>query len=439
MKIKNGLVFRGKQGFVDETLYIQDGFFADTASGETVDADGCYVIPGLVDVHFHGAAGYDFCDGTPEALASIASYELAQGVTSICPATMTLGEDRLIDICKNAAAYHAAHSGGLCGGAQPADGPHGGVQPAGGPYDGAKPAGGPHGDRLAEKPDGARLADGTDGGRHTGRPDGAGHTGNPHGARLAGIHLEGPFISAEKKGAQNPDYIIGPSIGLLHRLTEASSGLVRLITVAPEADGAMEFIPEAARTVHVSIGHTACDYDTAATAISLGADHLTHTFNAMPPLSHRAPGPIAAGAMASVMAEVICDGIHVHPAMIKSLLRLYGTDRVVFISDSMRATGMPDGTYDLGGLAVDVSGPRARLSDGTIAGSVSNLMQCMKKAVSMGIPLETAVACSTINPARSIGIDGLTGSLDTGKYADCLLLERDTLEIRQIVAGGVLL
>lgn len=313
MIIEKGLVFRGKKGFVDDTLYIQDGFFTDAASGSTVNADGCYVIPGLVDVHFHGAAGFDFCDGTPEALASIAAYEQTQGVTSICPATMTLGANRLLDICKNAAAYQAQHA-----------------------------------DR-------------------------------PGGARLMGIHLEGPFISAEKKGAQNPEYIIRPSIELLRELIAASSGLVRLITVAPEVDGAMEFIPEAVRSVHVSIGHTTCDYDTAERAIALGADHLTHTCNAMPPLSHRAPGPIAAGAMAQVMAEVICDGIHIHPAMVKSLLQLFGTDRIVFISDSMRATGMPDGTYDLGGLAVNVTGPYAKLADGTIAGSVSSLMQCMKK------------------------------------------------------------
>lgn len=373
MMIENGFIFRGEKGFEKDTLYIRDGRFSDTADGGTLDADGCYVIPGLVDVHFHGAAGYDFCDATPESLSGIAAYERTHGVTSICPATMTLGADRLIEICKNAASFWTDHA-----------------------------------DR-------------------------------PNGARLMGIHLEGPFIAPEKKGAQNSDYIIPPSIELLHELNAASSGLVRLITVAPEVDFAMDFIPEAAKTVHVSIGHTSCGYNTAERAIALGADHLTHTYNAMPPLSHRAPGPIAAGAMAeSVMAEVICDGIHVHAAMIKSLLRLFGADRVVFISDSIRATGMPDGTYDLGGLDVSVTGPYARLSDGTIAGSVSNLMQCMKKAVSMGIPLETAVTCATINPARSIGIDDQVGSLDSGKHADCVLLEQNTLEIKHVIMDGAL-
>lgn len=382
MIIQNGLIFRGKTGFVRDTLYIQDGRFAETADGTVIDAAGCYVIPGLVDIHFHGAVGRDLCDADPEAIAAIAEYEQANGITSICPATMTLSADRLLQICRNAALYHRNH----CAASQ---------------------------DTL--------------------RSD---TSQRPGGARLMGLHLEGPFIAPEKKGAQNPEYIIPPSIELLETLLEESCGLVKLITIAPEISPAMAFIPKAIRRgIHVSVGHTTCDYDTAAQAFALGADHLTHTCNAMPPLSHRAPGPIGAGYMsANVMAEVICDGIHVHPAMVKGLLQLFGEDRVVFISDSMRAAGMPDGVYDLGGLSVHVSDACARLADGTIAGSISNLMQCVRQAVSMGIPLETAITCSTINPARSIGIDRQVGSLDVGKYADCVLLDRDTLEIRQVIS-----
>lgn len=382
MIIKNGLIFRGKTGFAEDTLYIRDGRFAETAGGAVIDAAGCYVIPGLVDVHFHGALGRDLCDAAPEAIAAIAEYEQANGITSICPATMTLSADRLVEICRNAALYHREH----CAASQDRD--------------------------------------------HTKAHE------KPGGARLMGLHLEGPFIAQEKKGAQNPAYIVPPSIELLDMLLEESCGLVKLITIAPEIPSAMDFIPKAvSRGVHVSVGHTSCNYETALQAFALGADHLTHTCNAMGPLSHRAPGPIGAGYLAAnVMAEVICDGIHVHPAMVKGLLRLFGEDRVVFISDSMRAAGMPDGVYDLGGLAVHVSGACARLADGTIAGSVSNLMQCVRQAVSMGIPLETAVTCATINPARSIGIDRQVGSLDIGKYADCVLLDRDTLEIRQVIS-----
>lgn len=381
MIIQNGLIFRGKKGFMEDTLYIQDGRFAETAGGVVIDAAGCYVIPGLVDIHFHGAVGRDLCDAAPEAISAIAAYELANGITSICPATMTLGADRLLQICRNAALYHREY--------------------------------------CAASQDRSRTETST----------------RPGGARLMGLHLEGPFIAHEKKGAQNPEYIVPPSIELLDALLEESCGLVKLITIAPEISSAMDFIPKAVRRgVHVSVGHTGCDYDTAALAFALGADHLTHTCNAMAPLSHRAPGPIGAGYLtANVMAEVVCDGIHVHPAMVKGLLRLFGEDRVVFISDSMRAAGMPDGVYDLGGLAVHVSGACARLADGTIAGSISNLMQCVRQAVAMGIPLETAVTCATINPARSIGIDRQVGSLDIGKYADCVLLDRDTLEIRQVI------
>lgn len=385
MIIQNGLVFRGKEGFKEDTLYIENGRFVEAAGGDVVDAAGCYVIPGLVDIHFHGAVGKDLCDADPNGLAAIAEYERANGITSICPATMTLSAERLREICRNAALYSETA-------------------------------------KLQEKP--CQTASGQPNSRR------------PGGARLVGLHLEGPFIAPEKKGAQNPEYIIPPSIELLDELLEASCGLVKLITIAPEISPAMAFIPKAAeRSIHVSVGHTTCDYDTAAQAFALGADHLTHTCNAMPPLSHRAPGPIAAGYMADhVFAEVICDGIHVHPAMVKGLLRLFGQDRVIFISDSMRAAGMPDGTYDLGGLDVHVSGAYARLADGTIAGSVSNLMQCVRQAVSMGIPLETAVTCATINPARSIGIDRQVGSLEIGKYADCVLLDKNTLEIRQVLS-----
>lgn len=374
MIIQNGLVFRGKKGFVEDTLYIRDGRFAESAEGAVIDAAGCYVIPGLVDIHFHGAVGKDLCDADPESISAIAEYERANGITSICPATMTLSADRLVQICRSAALHHREH---------------------------CAPA-----------------------------------SKSPGGARLMGLHLEGPFIAREKKGAQNPEYIVPPSIELLDTLLEESCGLVKLITIAPEISPAMTFIPEAVRRgVRVSIGHTACDHDTAAQAFALGADHLTHTCNAMAPLSHRAPGPIGAGYMTdNVMAEVICDGIHVHPAMVKGLLRLFGEDRVVFISDSMRAAGMPDGIYDLGGLSVQVSEACARLADGTVAGSVSNLMQCVRQAVSLGIPLETAITCATINPARSIGIDGQVGSLDIGKYADCVLLDQSTLEIRQVLS-----
>ena len=165
---------------------------------------------------------------------------------------------------------------------------------------------------------------------------------------------------------------------------------------------------------------------------------MTHLYNAMPPLHHRHPGPIAAGMEnTSVTAEIICDGIHVAPAAVRAAFALFGKERMIFISDSMMAAGMPDGEYTLGGLRVHVTGKLATLDDGTIAGSATNLMDCMRNAINtMQIPLETAVRCCTINPAKAIGEDKEYGSIKTGKFADLVLLEKDTLAIRHVILHG---
>ena len=256
-------------------------------------------------------------------------------------------------------------------------------------------------------------------------------------ARLCGIHLEGPFIAAEKKGAQNPAYIREPDIGMFHRLQEAAQGLIRLITIAPETAHAMDFIRELHEQVHISLGHTTSDYDTAYEAFGLGADHVTHCFNAMPGFTHRAPGVIGAAADAPhVMPELICDGVHIHPSAVRGAFSMFGGERMILISDSMRAAGMPDGAYTLGGLNVEVKGNRATLADGTLAGSVTNLYQCFRHAVDAGIPLESALKAVTINPAKSIGADADYGGISMGKMADLLILNPD-LSIRNIIFHGV--
>ena len=377
MIIKNAYVYDLEQGFVKRNTVITNGYFSDenrpAAAGEPViDAQENYLIPGLVDVHFHGCAGHDFSDGTPEALDAIGTYELRNGITTICPAAMTLSEEMLCGVCANAHAYQRKAAG-----------------------------------------------------RQT--------------ARLCGIHLEGPFISDEKKGAQNPAYIQNPDPMMFQRLQEAAHGLVRLITIAPETTGAMEFIDALHEQVHISLGHTASDYDTALLAFRHGADHLTHCFNAMPAFAHREPGVIGAAIDAEhVMPELICDGLHVHPSAVRALFSLFGAERMILISDSMRATGMPDGAYTLGGLDVAVKGNRATLADGTIAGSVTNLMDGMRMAVSMGISLEAAVRCATYNPAKSIGVEDLHGRIAPGAYGDCVLLAREDLSVQQVIFGGEL-
>lgn len=260
-----------------------------------------------------------------------------------------------------------------------------------------------------------------------------------NGAELVGVNLEGPFLSEKKKGAQNGAWLQKPNIELLKKLSDISEGLVKLVTVAPELEGAMEFISEASETVTVSIGHTTADYNTAKSAINAGARQLTHMFNAMPPLLHRDPGVIGAGFEDSrVSAEIICDGVHIHPAVIKAAFKLFGADRVILISDTMRAAGMCDGQYTLGGLDVTVRGARAELSDGTIAGSATDLMKCMKTAVDFGIDPETAVRAAAVNSARVLGIDDLYGSLERGKIANIVILRPDFEPERVIFRGAVM-
>lgn len=388
MQIKNAAVFTLEQGFVEKDIYIENGYFVEAdqyseKDGQIIDGSGCYLIPGLVDVHFHGCAGEDFSDATAEGIAKIGHYELQNGITSICPASMTLSEEMLQEICENAVAYARNQE-----------------------------------EYLKEVQSGVHGEEGLV-------------------SRLCGIHLEGPFISMEKKGAQNPDYIQCPNVEMFRRLQESAGGLVKLITIAPEVDGAEEFVRELANEVHISVGHTASDYASAYKAFEMGADHVTHFFNAMPGFTHRAPGVFgAAYDKKHVMAELICDGIHVDASAVRVMFGLFGVERMVLISDTVRATGMEDGEYVLGGLPITVKGKLATLHDGTIAGSATNLMDCVRTVVGMGIPLETAIRCATYNPAKSIGVDDVCGSIVAGKYGDCVLLRKEDLSTQAVILGG---
>lgn len=372
MRITNGQVFDLKEGFVSRDV-CTDGTLISQASGDgnVLDAAGCYVIPGLVDVHFHGCVGEDFSDATPDGLQKIADFELSQGVAYICPAGMTLPEDQLTAICKNTAAHRKKNAGG---------------------------------------------------------------------AEVVGAHLEGPFLCMAKKGAQNGDYLHDPDAAMLERLQKAAEGCVRLVTLAPEQPNSVEFIKAAVKMgIHVSAGHTVAGYETAKAAFEAGADHATHLYNAMPPLAHRDPGVIgAAWEVPSVMPELICDGIHIHPAVVRLTFGLFGKERMIIISDSLRATGMPDGEYPFGGQMIEVHGNRATIlgHPETLAGSVTSLMGCLRQAVSFGIPVADAVRACTYNPAKSIGIDGRAGTLDEGKEASIVLLDEKDLSIKAIVFKG---
>lgn len=248
------------------------------------------------------------------------------------------------------------------------------------------------------------------------------------GANILGFHFEGPYISKKYKGAQNEKYIKNPSVSDFEQFKN-----VKMITIAPELEGSIEFIKAISGSCVVSIGHTDCDYETAVKAIEAGASCLTHTFNAMPPLHHRNPGPIGAGVEKHIYAQLICDGFHISKAVVLAAYKMFGPDRLTLISDSIRPAGLPNGEYESGGLKVIVKDGAARLEDGTIAGSYATLADCVKTAISFGIPFDDAVCMATSTPANMLGIK--KGSIRPGYDADILITD-DRLNIKQIIING---
>ena len=252
------------------------------------------------------------------------------------------------------------------------------------------------------------------------------------GARIVGVNMEGPFIAKERKGAQREDANASPDFSLFQQFFQMSGGTVRLVDVAPEQPGGLEFVKQASRLCTVSIAHTISDYGQAKAAFDCGITHATHLFNAMSGLHHRNPGVVGAVLEDNrVRAELICDGLHIHPAVLRIAFQILG-DRAIVISDSMRGAGMPEEeAFELGGQTVIVHEGKATLADGTIAGSVTNLHQEVKNLVSFGVPFEQAVKSATLIPARAIGLDREIGSIAPGKRADLVVLDRD-LEITAV-------
>ena len=254
-------------------------------------------------------------------------------------------------------------------------------------------------------------------------------------ARLMGIQMEGPFFSEKKKGAQNGAYLKDPDFQAFKKLYDGCNGLIRIADVAPELPGAVEFTREAAKLCTVSIAHTDANYEEADAVLSAGATHLTHLYNAMPPIHHRKPGVIGAGSeRENVIAELICDGEHVHPSSVRMAFKLF-PGRICLVSDALRCCGMPNGEYELGGQQVFLEGNVAKLADGTIAGSVTNLYDCMRKAVEFGISREQAILSSTIIPARQLQREQEIGSIAPGKLADFVVCS-ENLEKKVVYLGG---
>lgn len=370
MVIKNGLVFLEDLNFnavdikIEKEMIVEIG--ANLSGDQYINAENMYVIPGLIDIHTHGCAGCDFCDGDLDSLNTISNYLAKNGITSFLGTSMTLPTNRLKEIFE--VGYKFMQS-------------------------------------------------------------------SPKGAYMHGIHMEGPFFSKYKKGAQPEEHLLKPDIKVFDSLNNACGGNIKICSMSPELEGSQDFISYVKDQAVISLAHTAADYEIARKAIKIGAKSVTHLYNAMTPYSHREPGLVGAAFDSEVNVELICDGVHVHPAVIRSTFKTVGRHRVILVSDSMRACGLKDGIYDLGGQTVLVKSGAATLEDGTIAGSTTNLMDCFRKCVEFGISLEEVVQAATINPARLIGVDASTGSIAINKCADLVILDKNLREQRVFIKG----
>lgn len=375
MIIKNGQVFNSNGRFIPADVELAGDRIVKVAPAgtlhgdEELDAAGKYVTPGFVDIHIHGAAGSDFCDGmdgSDKYVRAMQKYLGSQGVTSFLGTTMAFSEEILDRI-----------------------------------FDTARPIFDQEG----------------------------------YGAVLRGVNMEGPFFNKAKKGAQAEEYIIDPDWEMFQRLWERSGHNIRLVDVAPELPGALEFAQKASKLCTVSIAHTCATYEEATAAFANGFTHTTHLFNAMPAFTHRAPGVVGAASDFAEHIEMICDGIHLNPSVVRAVFNMFGPDRVCIISDAMQACGMPNGEYSLGGQKVFMTDGLATLADGTIAGSATCQAEGFRRAVKFGVPLESALKAATINPAKAAGLFDEVGSIAVGKRADVLVLGAD-LHPEHIFIGG---
>jgi N-acetylglucosamine-6-phosphate deacetylase len=367
-------------------LVVEDGRISDVSSrssknvpGNTslIDFGDAVLAPGFVDIHMHGGAGLDLMRALPSELPRLGKFLATHGVTGYFATTVAA------------------------------------------PLDSTCAALG----RLADAIEAAAKASATNGEAAQARP--------------LGIHLEGPFLSHKRRGVHPPENLVTPTIAIFDRLWQAARGHVRVLTIAPEIPGAMEVIAEAARRkVCVSIGHSDAEMPVAQNAVKMGARHATHTFNAMRPLDHRDPGII--GEVLSndrISADIIVDGIHVAPAVVKLFLRAKGRERAVLITDAISATGMPDGRYQLGPIEVDVKDGKCT-ANGSLAGSVLTMDRAVRNVTQFSKwSLRDAVQAATLNPARAVGLARHHGVLAQGADADFTVLSPAGLVLKTIVRG----
>ena len=365
-------------------LIVEDGRISEVSSRSTKEVPGstslidfgdAVLAPGFVDIHMHGGAGLDLMRASLSELPRLGNFLVTHGVTGYFATTVAAPLD---STCATLA-------------------------------------------RLADAVEATASAT----------------NGDPVQARPLGIHLEGPFLSHKRRGVHPPEYLVTPTVAVFERLWQAARGHVRMLTIAPEIPGAMEVIAEAARRkVCVSIGHSDAEMPVAQNAVKMGARHATHTFNAMRPLDHRDPGII--GEVLSndrISADIIVDGIHVAPAIVKLFLRAKGRERAVLITDAISATGMPDGRYQLGPIEVDVKDGKCT-SNGSLAGSVLTMDRAVRNVTQFSNwSLRDAVQAATLNPARAVGLASHHGILAQGAHADFAVLSPAGEVIKTIVRG----
>jgi N-acetylglucosamine-6-phosphate deacetylase len=321
-----------------------------------VDAKGKMLVPGFIDIHCHGRSGYDFCDGSAEALEALCQEKLTEGVTSFLGTTLTVSEEQLVKALQTTAKH------------------------------------------VADKQDGAKIA---------------------------GIHLEGPFFNAECAGAQNPEFLKLPDIELVKRLNAICP--VKKVSYSIELPGAMKLTAQLVEMgIMPSCGHSSATYAEFKEAYALGLRHMTHFCNVMTPLHHLEFGLVGGGLLhRDVLVEIICDGIHLCPEMIKLIFEVKGVDGVMLITDAMRAAGMSDGEYDLGGITVTVRDGCARTPADRVAGSTLLYYQGLRRVCEVtGLPLKELIKTTSCNQAKSLGL-GKLGKIEPGYIADLLILNKD--------------
>jgi N-acetylglucosamine-6-phosphate deacetylase len=381
--VENGTILTPNRTIEGGSIVIEDGKIAEILrrdslpsekqrSASKLDAKNRIIIPGMIDIHTHGLNCGSALDSNIESIRKMSVSFPHHGVTGFLPTTVAEPKEMLVETAKAVAKI------------------------------------------ISE---GAPL----------------------EGAEVLGLNLEGPFISKTKSGAQPLSFIRDPSFEEFDEICEASGRNVKLITLAPELKGSLEFIRKAkAKGVTIAAGHSNATYEEMIAGIEAGITHASHTFNAMREFKHRDPGMLAAILTRDeVTAELIADGVHVQEGAMSLLIKAKGVGKVVVVSDSMPLAGMPDGKYDLMGLGIEMKNGVLTLPGGQLAGSAATLEKSLLvMTAKLGIPLSDAVKMTSTNPAHVVGVDRSKGSIEIGKDADLVILNKKDLSVHATIIKG---